>query len=55
MLEGMEGYTLALFTRALGWTADEVGIFLAGVRKELADRKLHLYVKYYYVYGQKEA
>lgn len=55
MLEAMEAYTLAFFTRALGWSAEEVGVFLVGVRKELTDRKLHLYAKHYYAYGQKEA
>ncbi|RMJ29043.1 Methyltransferase [Aspergillus sp. HF37] len=54
-LEGMETYTLALLTRALGWRAEEVQIFLSGVRNELLNRKLHLYVKTYFVYGQKEA
>jgi hypothetical protein len=54
-LEGMETYTLALLTRALGWSAEEVQIFLSGVRNELLNRKLHLYIKTYFVYGQKEA
>lgn len=53
-LEGMETYTLGLFTRALGWSAEEVRIFLAGAREELTNRKLHLYCKTYFVYGQKE-
>lgn len=54
MLEGMETYTLALLTRAFGWSADEVRIFLSGVREEILNRKLHLYCKLYFVYGQKE-
>lgn len=53
-LDGMETYTLALCTRVLGWSSDEVKIFLTGVRDELTNRKLHLYVKTYFVYGQKE-
>ena len=53
MLEALEAYSLAFFTRALGWTADEVGIFLTGVREELINRKIHLYAKHVYVYGQK--
>ncbi|RMJ28405.1 Methyltransferase [Aspergillus sp. HF37] len=54
MLEGMEAYSLALFTRVLGWSVQEVHVFFAGVRQELMDRSLHVYTKYYYVYGQKE-
>lgn len=53
LLEGMEGHTLALFTRVLGWTAAEVQVLLAGVRSEVTDRSLHIYGKFYWVYGQK--
>jgi hypothetical protein len=53
MIESMESYSMALFTRVLGWSPDEVNIFLAGVRQELTDRSLHLYAKFYFVYGQK--
>lgn len=52
-LEGMEAHSLALLTRVLGWKQDEVQIFLAGVRQEVMDRSLHIYVKFYFVYGQK--
>lgn len=54
MLEAMESYSMALFTRVLGWGADEARIFFAGVRTELVDRSLHLYGKVYFVYGHKE-
>ena len=54
MIEGMEAYSLALFTRVLGWTATETRVFFDGVRKELQDRSIHLYTKYYFVYGQKD-
>jgi hypothetical protein len=53
MIESMESYSMALFTRVLGWSPDEVNIFLAGVRQELTDRSLHIYAKFYFVYGQK--
>jgi len=32
---------MALYTRMMGWTADEVTIFLAQVRKEAKDPKIH--------------
>ncbi|RMJ22615.1 Methyltransferase [Aspergillus sp. HF37] len=54
VLEGLEAYTLASLTRVLGWDMQEVETFFAGVRKELVDRSLHVYVKFYFIYGQKE-
>ncbi|KAL4886804.1 S-adenosyl-L-methionine-dependent methyltransferase [Aspergillus karnatakaensis] len=54
MLEALEAYSLALMTRFLGWTVDDVQVLLAGVRKELQDRTLHIYSRLYVVYGQKE-
>lgn len=53
MLEAVEAYTLALMTRVGGWSADQVQVFLSGVRKEMMDRKIHMYAKVYLVYGQK--
>jgi hypothetical protein len=44
---------MALFTRVLGWSTDEVKDFFAGVRRELTNRSLHIYAKFYFVYGQK--
>jgi hypothetical protein len=38
---GLEGLTLALFRRSLGWTKEDVEVFLVDVRKELNDRKIH--------------
>ena len=35
--------TLAPFTRLLGWTAEEVEVFLIDVRKEFKDPKIHAY------------
>lgn len=55
MIEAMDAYSLALFTRVLGWTPEEVRVFLTGVRKEIVDRSLHLYVMFHCVYGQKES
>ncbi|RJE18621.1 Methyltransferase [Aspergillus sclerotialis] len=52
-LEGMEAHTLALLTRVLGWDAIEVQLLLAEVRKELTDRSIHSYAKFYFVYGKK--
>ena len=53
MIESMEAYSLALFTRVLGMTSKEASALFEGVRQEIVDRSLHMYAKYYYVYGQK--
>ncbi|RJE21094.1 Methyltransferase [Aspergillus sclerotialis] len=53
MLEGLDAYTLALFTRILGWSTEQVYAYNAEVRKELVDRSLHLYGKFVWVSGQR--
>lgn len=40
---GVEAITMAPFTRAHGWTQEEVNVFLVGVRKELNDTNIHAY------------
>jgi len=52
-LEGIEGFTMGLFTRMLGWTAEEVQALLVGVRKDLQDHKIHVQQDFHVVYGQK--
>ncbi|KIX97333.1 uncharacterized protein Z520_06785 [Fonsecaea multimorphosa CBS 102226] len=51
--QGLEGWTLALFTRVLGWTLDEVQVFMAQVRQGFKDRSVHAYTRVSVVYGQK--
>ena len=41
---GIEGFTLALFTRIMGWTKEEVDIYLMKVRADLKDRSIHSYL-----------
>ena len=41
---GLEGLLLGLFTRFLGWSADEVMVFCVAVRKQLRDRQIHAYI-----------
>jgi hypothetical protein len=40
---GLEGLSLAMFTRVREWSREELEVFLAEVRKELNDRKIHCY------------
>lgn len=39
--------------QVLGWDLKDTLEFLEDVRAELHDPKVHLYVKFYFVYGQK--
>ena len=55
MLEALDAYSFALFTRVLGWSTDQIQVLLTGVRRELLDRKFHGYSRLYFVWGQKEA
>ena len=40
---GLESLSLGLFTRCLGWSKEEVEVFLVDVRKEMKDTKIHAY------------
>ncbi|PKS08118.1 hypothetical protein jhhlp_005393 [Lomentospora prolificans] len=50
---GLEGLTLALFTRALNWTREETLAYCAELRTQLRDRRVHAYLPVLVVYGQK--
>ncbi|KAJ5782596.1 hypothetical protein N7457_004370 [Penicillium paradoxum] len=53
ILEVVEPYTLALFTRVLGFTYQEAQEYMHKVRAELMSNSYHLYVYFHYVYGQR--
>ena len=53
MLDAVEAYTLALFTRVLGRSLQETQAHLERVKSELVDPKLHLYTPQYIIYGRK--
>ncbi|KAH7010598.1 S-adenosyl-L-methionine-dependent methyltransferase [Microdochium trichocladiopsis] len=53
-IEGnLETISMALMTRGLGITREEVEAFLVGVRKDLRDRRIHAYWPVYVTIGQK--
>ncbi|KJX97648.1 methyltransferase like protein [Zymoseptoria brevis] len=52
-LEGLEGFTMAPFTRVLGWSAEEAKILIAKVRKETVTRKIHGWQKGVVCYARK--
>jgi len=43
ILDGLQGMSLQLFTRVLGWNAEAVELFLVDVRKDLRNRDIHFY------------
>jgi hypothetical protein len=53
MLEAVAPFTLALFTRTLGWSREETEVLMAGVRSDLRNRNNHIYSYFHFVYGRK--
>jgi hypothetical protein len=50
---GLENWTLRLLTSVLGWTADEVRVLCANVRRELRNPKVHAINRMNVVYARK--
>jgi hypothetical protein len=44
LLEVCHGITMSVFTKALGWAAEDVGSLLAEVRVDLEDTRIHAYI-----------
>ena len=53
VLGALEPMSVQLFTKALKWTSIQLQMFLFEVRKSLADRNVHAYIKFQCVYGRK--
>ncbi|TVY56720.1 putative methyltransferase tdiE [Lachnellula cervina] len=53
MIGGVAGLSMALLTRVLGWSVEEVEAYLVNVRKEIKDTKIHSYWNIRTVYGRK--
>lgn len=43
ILDGIHGMTMAMFTKILGWSVEEVEVFLVNVRKDLQNKDIHFY------------
>ncbi|KAK8164115.1 S-adenosyl-L-methionine-dependent methyltransferase [Phyllosticta citrichinensis] len=52
-VEGIEAFSIRLFTKCLGWTLEEVQVFNAKVVADFKSKSTHSYFTYYVVYGQK--
>ncbi|KAF2107671.1 S-adenosyl-L-methionine-dependent methyltransferase [Lophiotrema nucula] len=53
MAMGIEPYTFGFIGKVLGWSENECKVIIAKVVNEVRDRALHLYIKFYFVYGRK--
>lgn len=53
MTIGLEAFSMAPFTRAHGWTKEEVEDFLVDVRNDIWDRSIHAYWPIYCIVGRK--
>ncbi|KAF4782103.1 TAM domain methyltransferase [Colletotrichum scovillei] len=49
----LEALCMAAFTRVLGWTRDEVNVFLIDVRNDLKNKSYHAYCPVYCITGRK--
>jgi hypothetical protein len=45
LLGGLQGFSLALFNRAFGWSQGEIEVYLVNVRRAISDRNVHAYHK----------
>ncbi|KAF7547507.1 hypothetical protein G7Z17_g7670 [Cylindrodendrum hubeiense] len=52
-LQVVDSYTPRLFAHELGWSAEEVQVFIAKVKKDMKDTSIHLYLPVYFVWGRK--
>ncbi|KAK2735886.1 hypothetical protein FQN57_001092 [Myotisia sp. PD_48] len=53
-LDGLAGFSYVPFgLKGLGWTQEEIEVFLVDVRKSIQDRKVHVYQNFYVVTGRK--
>ncbi|PSS02080.1 methyltransferase [Coniella lustricola] len=51
--DGMEGIMMALFTRFMGWTKEQVEDFSQQVDREWQDTRIHAYFNLWVTYGRK--
>ena len=52
-LQAVDSYTPGIFSRVLGWTEEEIQVFIAKVKAEIKDPSIHLYFPVYFVWGRK--
>ncbi len=50
-LEAVEPFSLALYTRVLGYSYEQTQVIMANVRNDLSNPRLHLYVNFHFCRG----
>lgn len=53
VMEAIPTFTIAYYTRVLGYTMDETQIAMMNIRNEFLDRKLHLYLNFHVIQGRR--
>lgn len=53
LFKAVDSMTPAMYTRILGFTLQETQVQIEMIKREIADRKIHKYVTYHFVCGQK--
>ncbi|OTA95201.1 hypothetical protein M434DRAFT_394094 [Hypoxylon sp. CO27-5] len=51
--DGLHGFTIRPFTHGLGWTPEEVEVYLVDVRKSILNSTAHIYLPFHSVFAQK--
>ncbi|KAK4448001.1 Phosphomethylethanolamine N-methyltransferase [Podospora aff. communis PSN243] len=49
----LEGWVLYVWTAVMGWTKEETTAYIAHLRKQFNDKRVHAYVTYRCIYGRK--
>jgi len=55
MLDAVEPYTLALYTKVLGKTLKETQMAIEMVKKEFREKGNHLFVNYHFITARKKS
>jgi SAM-dependent methyltransferase len=53
VMSGIEGFTLAMFTKALGWTVEDTQAFIVEVKRDMRDDNLRKVMDLHVVYSQR--
>lgn len=53
LIKNLDGISMRVFQKGLGWGVDETSVFLAGVKRDIMNRRHHSYYPFYVVYAQK--
>jgi hypothetical protein len=51
--DGIAGFTMGYFTRGLGWSKEEVDVFVAQIRPQINSTRSHMYLPIGFFYGRK--